>query len=1058
MKFNRFLRDGLPLHFLVFQFLFYYESQAALECRTFLQSASVTEVTTKIQTPVSQSTRQKTLIERALPQRQPRLGVQETLQFEVQRLRSSDPRLARQVEAAIEMKRRKKSLELDRGHLTMPMNYFLEGPFQKIVGRAGLSRPLITLAQLDGSSLIIRHAADDFHMQIKWVEGLKEPKEVYSQTVGNEVAQVLELPRSWTTQDHLRSLNPKFIHQLVVGSALNRYLPAWHPLIKISRALHDEQLVFDRPTQVEAKEVRKLIAENSNLKAKIKSLLFVASTAAGKTRVLTDAIIQNLHRELPQKLIVLATKTPDLATELALNVGHQIQAEEGSQAFRLVQWGGQLSEDLSLTQLLNFVRESDTPVVLVTSYPTLAARAPTPTEKALIADQTRALFVDEAHNATGETVSSIFEITRTRSQIEVMGVTASPVTRTQRTSELYDAVYWAGLEKPARWAALQKTSKALDQTRSSLEWIRMAEQFKVARERGEINGTEPLFFKPEQHGFNFTSIFKRGQGTSSSVHPERLQQIWPIVFEKIKDKGPGVIHTYPRDAEMVAQTLSQLSGRHFVSLQKLNVEERILVYEAFRKKASYRGRPVDGIVGTIREGLDFPEAGWYLNLKKFVRFPENIQGPGRVVRLAHNKTSPVILFFGEQVDKLAYEQVREFILSRIGKLPKSLPEGRLYSGMRRVHQREDMALTIARLNTAMEAFLRAHPDLTKALGAREKSNDQLNPEAIGHLQRLIFDLRASGSNRELDSALNQYVAELSTYPFFSGELKASWSFAEKVISFSKLTVDQLRKRQLSEEEVHFYQNPQIQSLAQEYRSFYANLGPVPRALLETFPLNLLNVSEVAGAVNRFIEIRAESPVTSLFASRQLKFILQQALGVSPSGLWRSLSPQSREILASHFSPIDRKSFEATLNEFVATHRVLPEVDIEEAISSRRTVETALENRLAQELGERLKRGEVDMAELSQEARALISKSGILDGFVLSLKETLEKLKKDPSVPTGYLGKLLQEGVFTYENLALSQDLAFLRVLGALGDHGQQEAIQLRDHVRGVLREIGEAPR
>lgn len=992
-------------------------------------AAVVTEATTSH----SVQKRTKTIIEAELADLPPPLSPADRLNFEINKLRSTNPELAKQIVEVKNLKEKNKSVAVDRANLSTHMNLFLDGAYAKVTGARGLSRPFVSFEAVDSNTLVIRHVGDIHPMMVRWSAETQSGVRVHSENIGGTIYQILEIPATFRDRPSLAQVQDKDIYALISGSAINKYIASSSShIITIASALHDGKLVFDRPTQAEAKEVRKLIAENNQLSHQIKSLLVVAPTASGKTRVLGDAIVDIIQKKKDNKLIILATKTPDLTSELGRNIGTQLHQELGTSKFRILQWGGQHSENMSLVELTRFIDASPVPVVLVTSYPTLAARAPSAKEKADLLARTRGFLVDEAHNATGQTFTELMRGAKQVAGLEILGVTASPITRAQRTAELYDGVFWASVDKPGLWIKdrEQNFGKVKDSDRV-IEWTRMAEQYKNAMERGEINASEPQYYRPEERGFKFSSLFKRGDsGTASSVHLERLKEIWPDVQKMIEGHGPGVIHTYPRDAEPVAGLLSQQTGKNYVSLQKMSQEERTLVYEAFRTGALYKGKTVDAIVGTIREGLDFPQAGWYLNFKKHVKFPENIQGPGRVVRLAHNKLNPVIIFFGEEVGKTSYIQVKELVMNRLGKLPRQLPEGRLYSGMRRQGQREAMAKTIENLNANMEAFFRLQSPLMKTLG---KDKNNLNPEAVKSLQMILNDMRYSSQNREIDIALNQFVAECYSYPFFRGDLKSSWALAEKIVSLSKLTPEQRASKKISALELEYLSKPEVVEMSKEFRGFLANIGPIPRAILETVDLRLLNVTEVAEAANTFVRNHNRAPEAQDFGTNYLTAMLDHSMAISPQGLWRNLSPQAKTVLQGKFDQRSRQDFEVTIHDYFLQTKEVPTLDLQKALGHERDVYTNLGNRLATEMNKKILAGELNMEALPAEFRASLEVSETLAGMVIKLRENLDQIKNETVSANEYIQRLKDEGYFRYEYLMLNKELGLLKTLKDLAD-------------------------
>lgn len=991
-------------------------------------------------TPLNSSRKDMTLLEKEFSSKKPPLQVQDQLNLEIARLRQQDGTLAQKVTDAMRERSRGHSLKVDLSDLSGTMIAFVEGPFARVVGARGTSRPFVKMTKTNDSTLTIHHEGDAFPIVIRWVEGRTAVAPVRLVTEGSSSYQLLELPATMKTKAQLDTISSGSIYALIAGSAMHKYIASSSSTVmSIASLLHDGQATFSRPTQVEAKAVRSEINADPQLRAKVRSLLVVAPTASGKTRVLGDAIVDQLSNMGSKKLIVVATKTPDLTAELSRNIGSQLHTEVGPAKYRLVQWGGELSEGMTTAKLIEFVDQSPVPVVLFTSYPTLAARAPEAASKESLMARTRGLHVDEAHNATGETFTSVMKAALKIAEqdragsvradaLDILGVTASPITRTQRTAELYDGVYWAAVDKPGVWAQ-QHLKKAVQDKDSdtALEWMRMADQYARAWERGEINASAPIQYKPEERGFKFATIFKRDEaGTQSSVNLERLKEIWPDILSMTNNHGPGVIHTYPRDAEPVAKLLSDLTGKNYVSLQKLSVEERGHAYTAFRDQTPFHGRKIDAIVGTIREGLDFPQAGWYLSFKKYVKFPENIQGPGRVVRLALNKANPVIMFFGQEVDRASYQDVKDLVMNRLGHLPRQLPEGRLYTGMRKGTQRDEMVKTIDKLNVAMEAFIRLNAETAKGLGQR----GEINMAKVQELQTILKDLRFTSENREIDIALNQFVFQAYSYPFFTGNLKSTWSWCDRMIAIEKLGPAERAKKRLSESEIAMLNSPEMMALVKEFRGFFSNIGPVPRSILENFDLKILNVTEVAQAANAFITNVGKSPTDATVPQGPLSELVRHAMSVSPEGFWRNLTPGSRAVLQKEFDSRKLMSLEDTVNQFYASTKRWPTVDFHEMLSHDRDVTLNLGIKLAREISDKVRDGSLEVQKLSPESRKALAESDVLAGMVIKMVQTINKVKNE-NAGGPYIQRLKSEGLLTYENLMNTSETGLLRVLADL---------------------------
>jgi superfamily II DNA or RNA helicase len=1000
--------------------------------------------------------RKLTLIEKEFSGRTPPLTPEDRLLVEISKIAAVNPELATRINEAKDIKSRGKSLKIDLSGLPSHMVFFLIGPYKRIVGNRGLSKPFVQIKLFDSNTLLIHHEGDLFPLLVRWNDAITTVSRPTVFVDENKIYQFMEIPGALKSLEALKGIQDKYINSLISGSAINRFIPSTSSSVMTTASLlHDGKLFFDRPTQVEAKAVRELLNTRPELRQKVKSLLFVAPTATGKTRVLGDTIINKINflnrlkignnsQGHDKKVIVLMTRTPDLTSNLARDIGEQLFAEIGPQGYRLIQWGGELSENMTLGEFEKFVEASNVPVVLVTSYPTLASRAPSPLEKNKIFRYATALLIDEAHNVGGDTFEQVFAAAtavaradrasnNTMNSLDILGVTASPITRIQRTVELFDASFWAAVESPGIWAdRVVRAHSLANPSDNVLEWYRISQQYENARDRGEINASEPIFYSPIERGFSFSSIFERGaSGTQSSVSIEKLQAIWPDVAKMIEGHGPGIIHTYPRDAEAVAQLLSKISGKNYVSLQKLNVSERGEIYEAFKKRTLYKGQTVDAIVGTIREGLDFPQAGWYLSFKKYVKFPENIQGPGRVVRLALNKLTPKIIFFGEDINKITYGDVKELILSRLGRLPNKLPEGRLYSGARKLPETSSLGAAAQNVNVALEALLRIRSDLTKQLG--EKS--ELNSEAVSAIQNLLLEIRSSGQNREIADAFKKFIFEVNAYAFFTGDLHSTWNYCDRILALAKKgeAVDSMKN--LKSQDLEVLKNPELLKQIVEFRSLYAALGLVPRSILAKMELRPANIYEITEATNVFVKRNERLPYSLNNSPASLAYLMLDIMRTSPETFWRRSNYKTRNLSAGLFEERSKITFESILQEFYNRNGTFPKLDVETIGSHDNPGIEVVSEKLADELVTRLKAGDLDVSLLSRELILTLDQSDLYAGLMLKVLKAFRSLELDIESQTGhgFANRLAFEGILNYENLMTSGDFKILQIVKNLDE-------------------------
>lgn len=1011
-----------------------------------------------------------TLIEKITNQELPRLNPEDIMLEMIKKLDESNPTLASKIRRTLVAKRSGSSIQIDLSNLNSHMINFLNGAYQKVVGKRGLSEPFIKFDKLNENILVIHHEGTDFPLMVKWSEGISQPQLATSFKFENQMYQMLELPMELKGSKELKKLSHKFIYSLISSTPLNKFI-SWKQsdILAISSVIHEGKLEYDRPTQLESKEIKELLDNDKTIRKKIRSLLFVAPTASGKTKVLADYLISKVkfaydlsknNSKAVNKLSILMTKTPDLTSDLAIEIGKILNEELGNSKFRIIQWGGRLSEDMSHDQLIDFVKSSNVPVVLVTSYPTLGQRSKELKQKKELFEQSNALLIDEAHNATGNIFESVMQMAKQKADtdrqnlnrldiFDIFGVTASPITKTQRTIEIYDATFWAAIDKTGLWA--NKIKKNDINNSNVLEWVRILEQYYKARDRGEINASDPIYFRPEEYGFNFTSIFKRGANTThSKINIDRLKEIWPKISEMIEGHGPGIIKTYARDSVEIAEVLSQLSGKNYISLNGLSESARNEIYVAFRNQTEYKGRVIDAIVlSRVIEGLDFPKAGWYLSFKKYVKFPENIQDPGRVVRISLNKLPPKIIFFGDEVDKISYRDVRELIMRKLGRLPRELPEGVLFSGRRNLQLRKELTKSIEEFNTAMEAFLRIQSDIAKELG----NTHELKMEKINELKNMLLEMRSSSQNREIARALKNLIVQLNSYVFFNGNLKETWKLCDRLISLNKKNnPGEIERSRLTTQEKLIIKDEELMKQVFEFRMLLPTIGPVPRAIVENMELRPLNLSELVDSVNNFILINQKPPLEVNPDPLSLRSLIDQVIQIAPEQFWERLSIQSRHILKNMIDQNLQKTFEESLEMYFKNYNEVPQISFEEMSNPNRTTAEYIGQRLSENLIYKIKEGDLKIEKLSPDLIKHLERSDLYNGLMqkvlLGVKSLIET---DQYNNNGYLFILKESGQLTYENLMRTGDFRSLSVLLNLAKSSSSEGISA-EYVRQI-REI-----
>lgn len=989
------------------------------------------------------------------------ISINEQLFNDLQMIKNSNLNLYQKIKNAIELKAKHKSISIDLAILPAHMQYFLTGAWEKVLGKRGLSLPFIEFTAINENQLVIKQLDDQFPILVTWNKDILTPRSGRITKIGNENYLELMLPMTMKGKSELRTLSKSLIFSLISGSSLNRYLSNENSIIgRLTSIIHDGKLQFDRPTQVEAKEVTQLLNSQLDLRKAIRSLLFIAPTASGKTKVIVDRIadkaktaitLLNEKNQYPsvKKLTILMTKTTDLTSELAVNVGKQLRHEIGD-SFRIIQWGGEYSEQMTVAELIKFISDSNKPVLLVTSYPTVAARTKDLNEKKKLISLANSIIIDEAHNATGETFEQVLKVAheqaavdRTQSDLrqalDIFGVTASPITRGLRTIESFDSSFWAGIDQPQHWAKIILKSKY--DKRNIIDWVRVLQQYHIARDRGEIAAADPIFYKADERGFSFSSLFQRSEkGTQSSVNLNRLKTIWPDIDSLIQGHGPGVIHTYHRDADGIAETLSQLTQKNFVSIENVSANARLEIYAAFRQRSEYKGKVIDAIVGQIREGLDFPMAGWYLSFKKYVRFPENIQGPGRVVRIAQDKPTPVIIFFGEEINKIAYEKVRELVLAKIGKLPYALKDAHLYSGARKAIGSQSLIQAIDNTNLAIEALLRKESKLSQMLGRK----GELNPEAIQEIQKVIQVSRTNHLAREIDLSIDSLVTELMSFPFYNGQLASTWKECDRILQLAKkIEKNEQLPRTVTQNELDILNNSVYLDKVKQFRSLYSMLGVLPREILSTMTLVPTSIQELINAVNKSIEVN--QGVLSLNENSAFSLIKMTELAVktSPDSVWRGLSHPARKQLAYLFPEFKQINLESALQQYFDQHQQLPKSNFE-LIEQSHTVIENLGARIHEELELRLKNGDLDLNGLSPELIKAIDQSSELNHLAIEVFNALEKIKVEVGETE------FKQAHLTINDLKNIKGFAVIQTMEQLSSNGNEYAKKYLNTIEQIL--------
>ncbi|MEK7397734.1 MAG: hypothetical protein AAB116_12455, partial [Candidatus Poribacteria bacterium] len=557
-----------------------------------------------------------------------------------------------------------------------------------------------------------------------------------------------------------------------------------------------------------------------------------------------------------------------------------------------------------------------------------------------------------------------------------------------------------------------------------------------------------IFFEPREHGFKFDTIFERSaSGTHPNVNTSRLKAIWKPVSHMIDGHGPGVIHAYPRDADNIAVTLSELSGKNFVSLSSLSPIERDTVTKAFQKRTPYKGRSVDAIVGKIREGLDFPDAGWYLSFKKYVRYPETIQGQGRVVRLNLDKPTPVIIYFGENMKSVAFNDVRELVLGKIGLLPRKMANGRGFQWARNpqnTHPGSKLGETMSELNVAMEAVFRRHPELSKQFG----DTADPNPEIVSALQDTVLSNRSSQENREIAQAVKQLIYQINSFSFYKGTLSETWKYCDKLLR--AFNGGKPYSNRLSNDDLAILQNHRQMEMIKEFRAMKSWIGPIPRAVLEDIQLQPNGVYEMAETVNAFVARYGKPPEqvggeSSLFIRN-----LKDTMSVSSETLYSRLNHISKVTLEPMFMNNSSISFEKSITDHFGRTGRLPDFIFEKlGQGTELTLADKVDHRLAQRLQAYIQTGSLDTSNLSPEFLKVLDQSEFFTHPILDISKAIADSTEGLSLTAGNKQQLAKE--MTFNRLMLHEEFGALKTLDSLAKQGLPNSIKYKKFIEDLLQ-------
>ncbi len=992
---------------------------------------------------------------------------QEVIEAAIKQLKNIDQELASKVESAYAIRQSQgaTALRLNLSELDGKMIDFINGPYYRRVQNAGISEPFMEIRKIDSYHLWIRHLGDELPMIVRWHKEVDAPfvRVMGIEDLGLSAAalpdqtvsrlQVLNLPESMNNRSAMGRLERE-VNQLISGSYINNYFAASSAAARANRVIHNVPLISDRPTQAEFRAIRQAFDEDPQLQSLLESLLFVAPTGSGKTRILAinaeaqmDVIAKaNLQSSLnKRKATVLMANTVDLINQLAEDVAEQIALTRSLNGFRIIQWGGGNTEPGDLKKLIHFIDQSEQPVLLVTSVQTIASRVKGDEAMDLLFSRTMGLSIDEAHNATSPTFKRVIAAAQRQKkqneQFLFLGTTATPMNRTILTETIFQHVYYASKDTPKFFVrGVTEGFRQKTTTPENLIWVTMQDQIAAAARKGEINAPDPVYMP--------NNVFKRAsKGTHSNVHPERFYKLWTEEIEsQVALNGPGIIHCFPRDAKVLAPYLSKKTGKNFLDISRLSANRRIEAFEAYRKGEPFRGEPIYALVGPMREGLDFPYAGWMVVAKRYIGFPENIQAPGRVFRIAPGKPVPKVFFLAEEDNRRAYQAIQDLVMRNAGRLPTRLAQGRGFSNSRRLDSSLPLSNLSQQLNVAMELFYRKNPELARRFA--DQNPNRLSPDIVNDFhQALNQEFRLSG-NAELAQVVHAFFARVMSYKFYQGNLEKTWNFTDQLLKAKRAG----SSKGMSDYAKAILKDPAEMKRVEEFRTSKNWLGANTRGVVERYDYQPSGVYQLAEVINATVRNYGDETYKLLTSKdHHLNEIFTEALSVSPTGLYSRLSHRAKAMLDSLFIKRDEVGIEAAFNAYIKKHKQMPSYYFErlsENLPIR--VEDKNSHFLFQRFRAALESGTLRVEELSPESLKMLSSSRILDDAAQSLIIEIRR----------QMVELIDEiGLTQYRKIKLSfNDIAsdpevggVLRIIDRLAKKGDPKAKQLKQSITEVLK-------
>jgi superfamily II DNA or RNA helicase len=623
---------------------------------------------------IDESPVNRTRIEKLIFEGNHKLSHGDMLTHLIEDLKKESPAMAAKAKNALKLKKQKgyKTLELNINKYNKKFKDLLNGPWKKITGKGGLSAPFVSIKTRSQNILEISHMADEFSLIIEWTNKVEYIRSASNEKRYGKRCRVLRIPIHMTRRSEITALEP-YLFELISGSYFQPFISSHQSTVKqICALLHDGKLIKNRPGQNQFVQLLNKFYPDEDFKKQMQSLLYVAPTGAGKTRILGLAAtehIKRFKREYKKKtrrpiknITMLVTQDPRLVDQLARDIGPQIANEFHEGEFRLIQWGGTMTENLKFKDFMNNFLDDNVPTIIFTSTQSLGMRVKGVNLRKLL-ERVSTVAIDEAHHTHQPAFQKLLRAANKQAEIDrrrkhplpltTFGVTATPNQKDKTSSQVFDQAFWALIDNLDEFVEEVKDSSREHHT----DWFKVPVQLTMAKHAGEITAQlDPDFVSASEVKPGLKSIFKvvktRYGGHVDYVNNRHMGSVWKYLKKRISDQGKGVIDCYPRDCVRIANSLSRTSGKNFVALDsELSTRERNKILNCFRNQTPYKGRDIYALVGTIGEGFDFPFIGWYVSMKRFVKPWEVYQGPGRAFRLSLGKNVPEVIFFGQQIDE-----------------------------------------------------------------------------------------------------------------------------------------------------------------------------------------------------------------------------------------------------------------------------------------------------------------------------------------------------------------------------------------------------------------------